>query len=451
MVEKLEGHTTRNKLFEQIRLSRQARFTGKLDIVAHQGLKWSLYFNLGSLIWVSGGTHSNRRWHRIISHNFSQISFEEFRWRPTDSFECWDYHVVAVLVKRHIIEWECMIKVLEEITQEILFDIFQYLEVYSIYQLASHKHKQEGELPQLSFMQGFTEKIHIVYWPSVRPSEDAILPPARVLPLDSIILRVEDLWQAWLKAGLKFFSPNLVPVVQDSSSLRKQTSASTYKKLLKLVNGKRTLREIAWIIKKDILQLTSWLLPFVQKKSMKLILIKDWNTPSLNTIYLGLNLPSPINKTEHKPLIACIDDSPQTCFMMKEFVEKSGCRFLAIQNEVEALSTLLKHKPSLIFLDLVMPIANGYEICAQIRRMSAFKETPIVILTAQDSVVDRFRAKMVGANGFLGKPIEESQIQKSITTYLHFKDTSKTEEQSKAIYQPNIEEQMPFTGKFIIG
>ena len=79
---------------------------------------------------------------------------------------------------------------------------------------------------------------------------------------------------------------------------------------------------------------------------------------------------------------------------------------------------LLEQKPDLIFLDLVMPIANGYEICSQIRRISAFKDTPIIILTSNDGIVDRVRARMVGATDFLAKPIEREKVLRVAHRYL---------------------------------
>ncbi|MGL6343891.1 MAG: response regulator, partial [Waterburya sp.] len=66
-------------------------------------------------------------------------------------------------------------------------------------------------------------------------------------------------------------------------------------------------------------------------------------------------------------------------------------------------SVLLALKPDLIFLDLMMPNTNGYEVCEKLRRISHFRNTPIVILTGNDGVIDRLKAKMVGASGFLSK------------------------------------------------
>jgi chemotaxis family two-component system response regulator PixG len=105
--------------------------------------------------------------------------------------------------------------------------------------------------------------------------------------------------------------------------------------------------------------------------------------------------------------------------MLKEILTTAGYRFLAIAREVETLPMLLQHGPDLVFLDLVMPIANGYEICAQIRRIERFKETPIVILTGKDGLGDRMRAKMVGATNFLTKPIDANKVLNLIREHLN--------------------------------
>ena len=57
-----------------------------------------------------------------------------------------------------------------------------------------------------------------------------------------------------------------------------------------------------------------------------------------------------------------------------------------------------------------MPVANGYEICKQIRRVQAFQKTPIVVLTDTSSLMDRMRAKAAGATDFMAKPIDPAKV-----------------------------------------
>ncbi len=79
---------------------------------------------------------------------------------------------------------------------------------------------------------------------------------------------------------------------------------------------------------------------------------------------------------------------------------------------------LLSRKPDLIFLDLIMPNTNGYEICAQLRTLSCFRHTPIIILTGNDGIVDRVRAKMVGSTDFITKPVQEYIVLEAINKYI---------------------------------
>jgi CheY-like chemotaxis protein len=66
-----------------------------------------------------------------------------------------------------------------------------------------------------------------------------------------------------------------------------------------------------------------------------------------------------------------------------------------------------------------MPVVSGYELCAQIRRISAFKDVPIIIMTNNNSIPDRVRAKVVGSTGFLGKPIKPKRVLKVVLKHLH--------------------------------
>jgi two-component system, chemotaxis family, response regulator PixG len=89
-----------------------------------------------------------------------------------------------------------------------------------------------------------------------------------------------------------------------------------------------------------------------------------------------------------------------------------------VQDSMRAIATLLSRKPELIFLDLVMPNTNGYEICSQLRKVSAFRDTPIVILTGNDGIIDRVRAKVVGASDFLSKPVDAATVLEVTNRYL---------------------------------
>ncbi|MDZ8053768.1 MAG: response regulator [Aulosira sp. ZfuCHP01] len=119
-----------------------------------------------------------------------------------------------------------------------------------------------------------------------------------------------------------------------------------------------------------------------------------------------------------RPLVACVDDSPTICRSLEEILTHQNYRFVGIQDSLTAVLKLIKSKPDFIFLDLLMPKVNGYEICAQIRKTPSLKDVPVVILTGKDGIVDRMRTKLVGATDFLGKPVEAEKVLNMLHKYL---------------------------------
>ncbi len=119
-----------------------------------------------------------------------------------------------------------------------------------------------------------------------------------------------------------------------------------------------------------------------------------------------------------KSRVVYVDDSPTDSQAMAEIVQGAGYSYDNIAEPLKALPLLLEIRPKLIFLDLVMPWTNGYEMCAQIRRASAFKGTPIIIVTNNDGIIDRVRARLVGASGFFSKPVNEKRVLKILNKYL---------------------------------
>jgi chemotaxis family two-component system response regulator PixG len=263
-----------------------------------------------------------------------------------------------------------------------------------------------------------------------RNSEVILEAPMSFTSADLCRKQMQESWKVWSEAGLANFSPNFAPVLRRPEQLQNLVSPSVYNNFVKLTNGKYTLRDLAVKMNQSLLLVSRSLLPYILKGIIELVEI-----PDLPLAIIEVKNDSTIiqPKKPSTPLVACIDDSPQVCQMLEEILTAHGLKFLKIQDAVQALPMLIQYKPDMIFLDLIMPIASGYEICTQLRRISAFTNTPVIILTAHDSLLDRVRAKVVGSTDFLAKPIVADKVIAIVRKYLPVQAPSKVKRVSHTI------------------
>ncbi|NWF58461.1 MAG: response regulator [Fischerella sp.] len=116
--------------------------------------------------------------------------------------------------------------------------------------------------------------------------------------------------------------------------------------------------------------------------------------------------------------VACIDDSPTVLNSIRNFLDESTFAVVMINDPVKALMQILRSKPDLILLDVEMPNLDGYELCSLLRRHSAFKNTPIIMVTGRTGFIDRAKAKMVRSSGYLTKPFTQSDLLKMVFKHL---------------------------------
>ncbi|MEL6581788.1 MAG: response regulator [Cyanobacteria bacterium J06621_12] len=109
-------------------------------------------------------------------------------------------------------------------------------------------------------------------------------------------------------------------------------------------------------------------------------------------------------------LVVCIDDSKTVQKQVRMTLEAGGYRVLSILDPTLALKKLSQHQPAVIFMDINMPNLNGYDLCSLLRKSQRFKNIPIVMLTGRDGMIDRVRAKIVGATDYLTKPCDPNKL-----------------------------------------
>lgn len=137
--------------------------------------------------------------------------------------------------------------------------------------------------------------------------------------------------------------------------------------------------------------------------------------PGVNGAGQPLSPPS-VPRTTYK--IACIDDSPTVLRAIEAFLDDTAFKVIRIDNPVSALMQIVRNKPDLVLLDVTMPTLDGYELCSLLRRHPSFKQTPIIMVTSNRSLLDRAKAKLVGASGYLTKPFTQPDLLKTMFKYL---------------------------------
>ncbi|MGD1809285.1 response regulator [Dapis sp. BLCC M126] len=381
------NESSKNKLFNSVLNKLPNQFTGKLEVKSSRQI-WTLFFCIGRLAWAIGGAHYNRRFHKIWHQFCSNISLDKIKFREGDYAICYYYHIMSVLYRRKSLTTPQVKAVVLANLKEVLFDILQ------------EQSQQE-----------------LTYNLSDTGLDKSLIIMSTVIQVENVLPPINKLWLEWQKSNLAAYSPNLVPAITKDKQLQKVAKNNSYNTIKKLVDAKHSLRETAALVNKDLRQLTLFLMPYIKNKLIDLQEVPDKKrlkgSPGLEP-----DIDTSTSSTKYQALIACVDDSKEMCYLLEKIMNKGGYRFLGIQDSIKALVMIIEAKPDIIFLDLMMPIANGYEICTQLRRVPMFENTPIVILTGNDGVVDRVRAKMVGATGYLTKPVEPKKVLALVKRYL---------------------------------
>jgi CheY-like chemotaxis protein len=112
-----------------------------------------------------------------------------------------------------------------------------------------------------------------------------------------------------------------------------------------------------------------------------------------------------------------VDDSDINLEVARRIFEGEGARVSQAENGQEALNWLSANEGAvdLVLMDVQMPVMNGYEATKQIRRIEAWKELPVVALTAGAFVEHQAQAKIAGMSGFISKPFD---VEKAIALIL---------------------------------
>jgi adenylate cyclase len=116
--------------------------------------------------------------------------------------------------------------------------------------------------------------------------------------------------------------------------------------------------------------------------------------------------------------ILIIDDTPANIQTLSTILKERGYNLNIATNGRQGLDALERIRPDLILLDIMMPEIDGFETCRRIKASTAWREIPIIFLTAKTDTADIVRAFELGAVDYVAKPFNAHELLARVNTHL---------------------------------
>jgi CheY-like chemotaxis protein len=112
--------------------------------------------------------------------------------------------------------------------------------------------------------------------------------------------------------------------------------------------------------------------------------------------------------------ILVADDNAFSRELLRELLEPSGHAILEAVDGRDALDLIRRCAPDLVFLDLQMPVQDGFSVIRELRSENRFQKLPVVAVTASAMIGDRERAIAAGFDSYIAKPIELCEVEAQV-------------------------------------
>ena len=113
--------------------------------------------------------------------------------------------------------------------------------------------------------------------------------------------------------------------------------------------------------------------------------------------------------------ILVVDDDINICELLRLYIEKEGYEVIIANDGGQAVTKFKTEKPTLVMLDIMLPVLDGWQVCREIRKTS---QCPIIMLTAKGEVFDKVLGLELGADDYVVKPFETKEIVARIKAVL---------------------------------
>lgn len=112
--------------------------------------------------------------------------------------------------------------------------------------------------------------------------------------------------------------------------------------------------------------------------------------------------------------ILLVDDEIEVCQVIRDYLEKKTFKVYEAHNGAEALEFLKKIKPSLIVLDVLMPVMDGFELLEELKNCPAYAGIPVIMLTVRSDPQHLGKGISLQADFYLPKPFKLDNLMNFI-------------------------------------
>jgi CheY-like chemotaxis protein len=185
----------------------------------------------------------------------------------------------------------------------------------------------------------------------------------------------------------------------DAASMLARVGNDNFALFAKLTTGQHRISEIADNFKQPVYRSALLLDKLAQKKIVSILpLVEHQYADALGDI------PAPPPEDgKSAPRVFVVDDSPVLLRQFRDLLSNWGYQVSLTDDATNATQMIVSYNPAVVFLDINMPGLNGFELIKQIRRQPALASTPLVMVTAENSMTNSFRAKWASCR-FIPKP-----------------------------------------------
>ena len=126
--------------------------------------------------------------------------------------------------------------------------------------------------------------------------------------------------------------------------------------------------------------------------------------------------------SQKKAVILVVDDTEDARYALEKLLKHNGYETIGASGGEEGIALARSHQPALILLDVMMPLVDGYETARRIKSDASLKFTPIILLTARDSLEDIVKGLDSGGDDYLVKPFKTDELLARVRAALRLRE-----------------------------